>query len=233
MKKMNKFRCLGLVGGLGVGATIHYYKTLAKAYETEGRVLDVVIANAQTSRVLEYVQAGDREGLAEYLNGFIQRLEAAGADVAAIPAVTPHYCVKELLATSALPIFNIFEPLNHELKARAVRRVAIFGGRFVVESALFGQVSDVEIISPRPDEVDYIQNIYGELLQKGEGSEAQYAGLTALAHALCTREGVDAIILAGTDLSLLFNAANTHFPNIDCAELHLQAILAGLRGEAR
>ena len=80
--KQNRFSCLGLVGGLGVGATIHYYKTLAKEHEAEGRALDIVIANAQTSRVFDYVQSGDREGLAEYLNSFIHRLKAAGADVA-------------------------------------------------------------------------------------------------------------------------------------------------------
>ena len=221
------------MGGLGVGATIYYYKTLAKRYETEGRALDIVIANAETSRVFAYVQADDREGLAEYLNSFIHRLKAAGADVAAIPAVTPHFCVRELIATSPLPVFNIFEPLVQEVAARAARRVAIFGTRFVMESALFGQLHEVEIVKARPDEVDYIHNTYVDLAQKGEGSEEQYSGLTALAHTLCRREGIDAIILAGTDLALLFNAANTDFPYIDCAALHLQTILSGLLGEAR
>jgi aspartate racemase len=233
IRNMNRFHCLGLVGGLGVGATIYYYKTLAKRYETEGRALDIVIANAETSRVFAYVQADDREGLAEYLNSFIHRLKAAGADVAAIPAVTPHFCVRELIATSPLPVFNIFEPLVQEVAARAARRVAIFGTRFVMESALFGQLHEVEIVKARPDEVDYIHNTYVDLAQKGEGSEEQYSGLTALAHTLCRREGIDAIILAGTDLALLFNAANTDFPYIDCAALHLQTILSGLLGEAR
>ena len=31
LDSMNTSRCLGLVGGLGVGATIHYYEKLAKA----------------------------------------------------------------------------------------------------------------------------------------------------------------------------------------------------------
>jgi aspartate racemase len=228
MMKQNRFSCIGLVGGLGVGATIHYYKTLAKEHEAEGRALDIVIANAQTSRVFDYVQAGDREGLAEYLNSFIHRLKAAGADVAAIPAVTPHFCVRELIATAPLPVVNIFEPLIHEVAARAARRVAIFGTRFVMESALFGQLGEVEIVKARPGEVDYIHNTYVALAQKGEGSEEQHRGLTALAHTLCRREGIDAIILAGTDLALLFHAANTDFPYIDCAALHLQTILNGL-----
>jgi aspartate racemase len=222
---MNTSRCLGLVGGLGVGATIHYYEKLAKAHEAQGRRLDIVIVHAETSRVFEHVEADDRVGLAEYLTSYIRRLKAAGAEAAAIPAVTPHFCVRELIAASPLPVFNIFEPLVQELAARAARRVAVFGTRFVMESALFGEVHGVEIIKSRPPEADYIHDTYVELARTGGGSEEQHRNLTALAHTLLKRDGVDAIILAGTDLALLFNETNTDFPFIDCAALHLQAIL--------
>lgn len=94
---MSKGHCLGLVGGLGVGATVHYYQRLAKAHEAHGRTMDCVMAHAETSRVFEYVKACDPAGLAEYLNGFLRRLKAAGAEVGVIPAVTPHYALREIL----------------------------------------------------------------------------------------------------------------------------------------
>jgi aspartate racemase len=228
---MNTSRCLGLVGGLGVGATTHYYEKLAEAHEAKGRTLDIVIVHAETSRVFEHVQADDRVGLAEYLTGYIRRLKAAGAEVTAIPAVTPHFCVRELIATSPLPVFNIFEPLVQELATRAVQRAAVFGTRFVMESALFDEVNEVEIVKSRPHEVDFIHDTYVELARTGEGSEEQRRNLTALAHTLLKRDGVDTIILAGTDLALLFNETNTDFPYIDCAALHLHQILNGLLGE--
>lgn len=227
---MNKGRCLGLIGGLGTGAAVHYYEKLAQAHEKEHLTLDLVMVHAETSRVFEYAGAGDRDGLARYLRSFIDRLKAAGAELAVIPAVTPHCCVRELLAISPLPLFNIFEPLVKELSARSVRRVGVFGTRFVIDSALFGMADGVEVVQPRPDEVEYIHRTYVELAQRGEGSEAQYRGLTSLALTLCKRDGVDAIILAGTDLALLFNDANIEFPYIDCAELHLKAIMQGMLG---
>src|SRR5579864_4980988 len=216
--------CLGLLGGLGVGATIHYYKQLAKAHEAQGRTLDLVIAHAETPRVFEYVQANDREGLAEYLNGYIRRMKSAGAEVTAIPAVTPHFCVRELIATSPLPVCDIFAPLVQELTERAARRVAVFGTRFVMDSALFGELRDVEIIKWRPQDADSIHSTYVELARTGQGSEEQRRELTALAHTALRREGVDGIILAGTDLAVLFNDRNADFPCIDCAALHLRAI---------
>jgi aspartate racemase len=222
---------LGLVGGLGVGATIHYYEKLAKTHEGQGRTLDIVIVHAETSRVFEYVQANDRDGLAGYLNGYICRMKAAGAEIAAIPAVTPHFCVRELIAISPLPVCNIFEPLVRELAARATRRVAVFGTRFVMESALFGEVREVEIIKWKTSEADYIHNTYVELARTGRGSEEQRRALAALAQTALRRDGVDAIVLAGTDLAVLFNDGNSDFPCIDCSALHLRAILKELLGE--
>jgi aspartate racemase len=229
---MNKGRCLGLLGGLGVGATIHYYQKLVKGHEERGRTLDIVITHSETSRVFEYVQAADPDGLAEYLLGFIRRLKAAGAEFAAIPAITPHYCIRQLIAASPLPLFNIFDPLVEELAARGVRRVAVFGTRYVMESSLYGFAGDVEIIRPTSDEMDYIHSTYLELLQKGAGTEEQHRNMTAIAHTLEKRDGAEAILMAGTDLAVLFNEANTEFPHVDCAALHLKRILKGMQGEA-
>jgi aspartate racemase len=228
---MNKGRCLGLLGGLGVGATIHYYQKLARAHDERGRTLDIVITHSETSRVFAYVEAGDRDGLAEYLLGFLRRLKAAGAEFAAIPAITPHYCVGELIAASPLPLFNIFDPLVEELALRDIRRVAVFGTRYVMESSLFGLAGDIDIVRPTGDEMEYIHSTYLELLQKGAGTEEQHRNLTAIANTLRRRDGADAILLAGTDLAVLFNETNTEFPHVDWAALHLKQILNGMLGE--
>jgi len=228
---MDKRRCIGLIGGLGVGATVHYYKKLTAAYAKQHLPLDLVMVHAETSRVFEYAGANDREGLACYLSSFIDRLRLAGADLAVIPAVTPHLCIRELLARSSLPVLNIFDPLVKELSSRSVKRVGVFGTRFVMESALFGMADGVEVVQPPQDEVEYIHRTYLELAQTGEGSEAQYRGLTDLAHNFCQRDHLDAILFAGTDLSLIFNEANIQFPYIDCAALHIEAILENVLQE--
>ena len=222
--RQSKTRCLGLIAGLGLGAAIHYYKELALAAEGRDRALDMVMAHAQTSRVFEYVDAGDPNGLAVYLAGFIERLQAAGAEFAVLPAVTPHYCARELGALSPLPLLSIFEPLNRELTARGIHRITVFGSRQVMQAALYGQVGDVEVVAAKPEETSYLQNTYLELLRTGSGTEEQHRGLTALAHTLLKRDQVEAVVLAGTDLALVFNEENTDFPYLDCAALHLRAI---------
>jgi aspartate racemase len=227
---MKNSRCVGLIGGLGVGATVHYYEHLARGCEKLGIALDIVITHAQIPRVFAYVEARDRTGLAEYLSGYIRRTQAAGAEMAVIPAITPLFCAKELAATSALPIVSLIDPLLRELAARKARRVAIFGTRFVIESDLFGALSGVELVRPAPDEVDMIHETYVELAANGEPSAEKHEKLTSLAHLLVTRDAVDAILLAGTDLTLLFNESNTDFPHVDCAALHIRGILQQVTG---
>jgi hypothetical protein len=117
---MNKGRCLGLVGGLGVDATLHYYQKLAKVHEEHGRTLDIVITNAEIARVRNYVEASDRNGLAAYLISFIHRMKAAGAESAAVPAVTPHLCVRELIAASCRPAVPV-KSLNMVLTTQRLR----------------------------------------------------------------------------------------------------------------
>jgi aspartate racemase len=109
--------------------------------------------------------------------------------------------------------------------------VAVFGTRYVMESSLYGMAGDVEIIRPTGEEMEYIHNTYLELLEKGAGTEEQHRNLTAIAHRLQKRDGADAILLAGTDLAVLFNEGNTEFPYVDCAALHLRRILKGILGD--
>jgi aspartate racemase len=224
-------RCLGLIGGLGVGATTWYYQKLFEAHESSGRRLNLVMAHAETSRVFDFVRAGDPLGLAAYLTEFIRRLAAAGATIATIPAIAPHFCIRELAPISPLPVVDIIAPLSSEIRSRGFKRLALFGTRFVIESSLFGLVPDAEFVLPRPPEIDIIHDTYNDLIKTRKASAQQHSTMTALAHTLMHRDKVDAIVFAGTDLTSLFDDTNTDFPHLDCAALHLNAINQRLWGD--
>lgn len=230
VRKNPKGKCLGLIGGLGVGAAVYYYQELARAHEARGIPLQFLLVHADMHRVFRHVQAGDPVHLAQYLAELIGRLQAGGADISAVAAVAPHLCVHELIAISPLPLVSLLEPLREEIRASGFRRVALFGTRSTMETGLFGELKDVELLTPKPDEVEYVHNVYLQLALNGRGTEEQHRGLTTLAHTLCERDGADAIILAGTDLALLFNESNTDFPHIDCSRLHIRSIMSSLSG---
>lgn len=219
-------QCIGLFGGLGVGAAIHYYDALAHAHEARGNQLQLTMVHAQMARVFEHARANDTKGLAAYLAGIIDRLAASGAELAVIPAVTPHLCIDELTSISSLPIVNLLTAARDAIRDRGLRRVALFGTRFVMESGMCGALPDVQLVTLQPDEVEFVHSTYAQLARSGRGSDEQHSALTRLAQTLRTREGAEAIVLAGTDLTLLFNESNTDFPFVDCAGAHLAAVMA-------
>ena len=221
-------KTLGLLGGLGVGATILYYEGITKACAARGFAPKLVISHAHAPTALALVTAGKLDDMAAYLAGFANQLAAAGADVLAIPAIAPHICIDQLGRLTPLPFINILDVTVQTIQARGLKRIALFGTRFAIERRLFGRLGAFDVVQPRPEEIDDIHRIYVEIATAGHGTADQTAHLRELAHTICRRDGVEAIVLAGTDLNLVFNATNTDFPAIDCAQAHIDAIVEQL-----
>ena len=225
--------CFGLVGGLGVGAAIHYYRELAASHQALHVPLNLVMVHADMPRMVRWAEAGDAKSMARYVADLIARLKAAGATFAALPAVTPHLCMSELVPISSLPLVDLLDAVNGAVQSHGFRRVALFGTRFTVESGMFGALTAAEIVRPRPDEIEYIHQTYFQLASTGVGGTLERERLAHLAETLIRRDAVDAIILAGTDLALIFDESNISFPHVDCARVHLDRILSVMLDQER
>ncbi|HXZ22767.1 MAG TPA: aspartate/glutamate racemase family protein [Pseudolabrys sp.] len=220
-------RCLGLIGGLGPDATVYYYRELVAAFAKHDRVLRLLIAHADYNRVYATVTAKDYDDLAHYLAGLIANMAAAGAEVSAIVAVTPHICAAQLAAISPLPLVNILNEVPQVVHARDLKRVALLGTRFTLETRMFGCLDDIEVVMPSVDEIERIHQGYVDFVT-GRGSDARRGELRQLAQTFVTRDGAQAVLIAGTDLSTVFTESNAGFPMIDCARVHIQAIVQRL-----
>lgn len=225
---MKQGRCLGLVGGLGPGATVHYYNALLRAHAAQGIAPDILIAHADLGRVLDAVGRGDNEGLARYLAGLIERLAKAGAEVAAVAAVTPHICMPVLRGLSLLPLVDMSEELRAGLTGRGLGRIALFGTRFTVETGMFGQLAGLDVVRPAAAEIARVHDIYLAIVEAGAGTPPQREELRRIARGIVEREKVEAVVLAGTELSLILDEGSASFPTVDCAGLHVAGIVRRL-----
>ncbi len=215
-------RVLGLVGGLGPNATVYYYNGLIAAHKAQGRVARMLIAHADVDHGRPLAEAGRLEELARYLNGFIDEMAAAGAEMAAIVAVTPHICIAQLLPLLRIPLIDMVSEVAEAARSRGLKRVALFGTRSTVESRMFGRLG-VAVVIPKPDEIDLIHNSYLDIVYDRSTPE-KIDRLRELANTLVKRDGAESVLLAGTDLSMVLNEENAGFPTIDCAGVHIKAI---------
>jgi Asp/Glu/Hydantoin racemase len=125
-------RHVGLVGGLGVGAAVIYYRAIAGGCTDRGVVPRITIAHTHAPTVLEHVGAGRIDELADYLAGFVEALRDAGAEFIAIPAITPRIAIGPLTHRTSLPINNMLDVTAKGLHDRRYARVALFGTRFTM-----------------------------------------------------------------------------------------------------
>jgi aspartate racemase len=217
---------LGLVAGLGVGAGIFYYRSLVNAHLTRSLSLRIVMVHANVQKVMGLANARESHQLADYLVEFLSQLAGGGAQVAIIPAFSPQVCAQELEERTPLPLISLLDAIHDEVARRKFGRVAVFGARVTIETGLFGCLQKMtEVITPRPEEVDQITSIYGEIVKNEKASASEFEALRTLAHSLIKRESLDAIVLAGTDLSFVFDPESTDFPHLDGARTHLDAIM--------
>ncbi len=222
-------KSLGMVAGLGVGAGLFYYRELVKAHLARGVSPRLVMVHADVQKVMALSAARETAELADYLGGLLDQLAGGGAQLATIPAFSPQVCARELEARTPLPLISLLDAIAADVERRKLRRVAIFGAKVTIETDLFGRLRDIaEVIAPQPDELERIGGIYGEIVRNEDASAAEREALRRLAHALIDREHLDAILLAGTDLSFVFTPDSTDFPHLDGARSHIDAIMQRL-----
>jgi aspartate racemase len=220
-----KSRSFGLVSGLGVGAGIFYYKALVEAHLARGLSPRLLMVHADVRYVMSQAAARNTKQLAEYLAGLLKQLAHGGAEIASIPAFSPQVCADELAAITPLPLISLLDSISAEVERRRLRRVALFGARVTMETQMFGRLRGTEVIMPTQEELDTIANIYVRVVEEAQVSPEDFERLRALAHALIKRERLDGIILAGTDLAFVFNPANTDFPHVDGARVHIESLM--------
>jgi len=218
----------GIVAGLGMGAGIFYYRSLVNAHLARGLSLRILMVHADVRRVMAHAAARETRLLATYLAGLLRQLADGGAQLATIPAFSPQICAQELAEITPVPLVSLLDAIVAEVERRNLQRLSIFGARVTMETNLFGRLQNVEVVSPSPEEIDLVANTYVRIVEDEQASQHDCENLRVLAHALIHRERLDAILLAGTDLSFVFNPENTDFPHLDGARVHIDAIMRRL-----
>ncbi|HET7186601.1 MAG TPA: amino acid racemase [Gemmatimonadaceae bacterium] len=227
---------VGLVGGLGPESTIDYYRRILDAWAREdpSTVPSIVIDSLDVQRALRLV-ATDRPALVEYLLASLNRLAGAGADFIAMTANTPHIVFDELADRSSVPLLSIVEVCAREAERRGLRRLLLLGTRFTMEASFFPDVfarHGVAVITPSEAGRAWVHARYvGELLE-GDFRDETRQEFVALVERLRDQQGVDGVILGGTELPLLLTTPDVAgLPTLDTTALHVAAIVTRLRAD--
>lgn len=223
---------LGIIGGLGPESTIDYYKLIVAAYrqKTNGGYPAIVINSIDLNKTRDLVTANALAELTEYLVAEVQKLARAGADFGLIAANTPHIVFDGVRRQTSIPLLSIIEATCEAVQALGMKKVGLLGTRFTMQGRFFPEVfarAGITLAVPTEEEQAYLHEKYLGELVNGVFLPETRERLLQIIRGLKQSEGIEAVILGGTELPLLLrNAPAQDVPLLDTTEIHVKAAVA-------
>ena len=216
---MDKHLHIGLIGGIGVAATLAYYQRLTQAVD---QPIEITIAHAQVQDLLKNNLADDRDAQARIYAGLIDRLRDAGCDCAAITSLGGHFCFNETVPLSSLPLVSAISVLDPYFADLGVQTVGLLGTAVVMRTRLYGQLTKTRAVVPDGD-LDHVGTTYQNLAIRGHPLPEDFDFFIAEGQKLID-QGADAVVLAGTDLNLVFDGRDPGYRVIDALDAHVDVL---------
>lgn len=223
----------GLIGGIGPESTIEYYRRIIESYRErvrDGSYPRIILNSIDLKRLLDLVEAGRLPALTNLLLEELNGLHRAGAHFGALAANAPHIVFDDLRRQSPIPLISIVEASCQAATAGGMRCVGLFGIRFTMRARFYSEVfnkAGISVVVPSSEEQDYIHDKYVNELIHGKIRQETRDGLLAIAERLKVLEGVQGVILGGTELSLILGeTTEAGIPFLDTTRLHVEQIVA-------
>lgn len=216
---------IGLIGGIGPAATDFYHRRLIAAFAARKAPLDLTIVHADTPTLLDNLTRNDVAAQVAIYARLTERLAAACADHVVVSSISGHFCIEAFKAISPLPVIDMITEVGRRVATRGLARVGILGTRTVMESRFYGGIPGVEIILPEGSHLDAAHQAYVEMATAGVATDAHRETFQRAGRRMIDQGGAEAIMLGGTDLALVFDETNAGFAIVDCAGIHVDAVV--------
>ena len=225
-------KIIGIIGGLGPESTIDYYRRLLATHQAlrpgEGAP-SIIINSLDVKKGLAMVGANQLTQLTDYLVFEIERLARAGAEFGLLSANTPHIVFDDVSRRSPIPLVSIVEATCAEAKRLGLKNLGLFGTRFTMHGRFYPDVfsrEGVGLAVPTAEEQDYIHDKYVNELIPGQFLPQTREGLLAIAVRMKHQDGIQGLILGGTELPLILtDSSSVGIPFLDTTQIHVNAIL--------
>ncbi len=219
-------KTVGIIGGIGPESTVEYYRFIIDGYrarQTDGSYPSIIINSIDLSKLLRWMNAGELDAVTDYLVAEIEKLERAGVDIAVLASNTPHIVFDQVRARVSLPMISIVETTRDR-----ARDLEFFTMEGTFYRSVFGEAG-INLVVPNEAERALIHEKYmGELLNNIFLPETRER-LIAIVNQMKQRDGIDGLILGGTELPLILRDAEIEgVPFLDTTRIHVERIVEAL-----
>jgi len=228
-------RSVGIIGGLGPESTIDYYRSIiqrVRARKPGAGYPHIVINSLDVDQGIAMLDAGRLDDLADYLSSGIESLERAGAEFAAIAANTPHLVFPDVERRSRIPLVSIVRATCDHAKARGFKKVGLLGTGFTMRANFYREEFEregIDMLRPTEPEREFIHRKYLDELLNNQFLPETRTKILSIAQRMKDQDGVEALVLAGTELPLLLRDSRSEgIEFLDTTVIHVEAIVNAL-----
>ncbi len=225
MTKYSKYKTIGIIGGQGPTATADIYLRIVKYYQDNFKTRHVgdfppmIIFSVPTPDLVERVE--DEKLIFNLIAVAIKKLEKDGSDFIIIACNALQYLLKSFQALVKIPIIGIAPTVAEYIKDKGYKSVGILAADTTISKKVYDPfLGEKGIKLIKPDQTD--QNIVESVILD------EYSGKTSVKNTekvktvteKLYKNGVDAVLLACTELPLILKQKDVNFPLIDCNEIY-------------
>jgi aspartate racemase len=218
-----------MVGGIGPESTVDYYRLLLARFGERGAGRPHILINSiDVNRVLDLAGLDDPAKLTAYLHEAVDALTRAGAALAFFAANTPHVVFDQVQRRASIPLVSIVIATCQAARATKLGRLGLLGTRFTMEGRFYPDVftaAGLTVVVPPPADREYVHEKYVSELVPGRFLADTRAGFMEVIERMRQRDGIDGLILGGTELPLLLREVAPPVPFLDTTRIHVDAVV--------
>jgi|WetSurMetagenome_2_1015567.scaffolds.fasta_scaffold30639_2 aspartate racemase len=215
-----KKKTIGVLGGMGPGATAHFFRLLIAATDAASDQEHAPILVWNNPRVpprTEAILGRGPSALPALLAG-LALLERGGAGLVIMPCLTAHHYAPALAAASRVPFVSLIaETLAHaRRRIPGLKTAGLLATTGTIQAGLFARPfarAGIEILTPPPREQEAVMAAIREI-KAGRATGRPRASVVRAARALIAR-GAGAVIAGCTEIPLVLRAGDISRPLLD------------------
>ena len=214
---------IGLVGGIAWLSTVEYYRSICVQSEQRLRgrrrqgplaMPEIIIESLDLHRAVAYIGRDESDKawsqFDEYHRAALRRLEASGAEVAAIASFTAHHRLRHITRGIHMPVIDVFDIVARECVRVGARQALVLGTVATMNSSRLHALCaarGVNAAGPRTQATRRAVQRLIDRLHRGKDLQSAAHGIDDIVRHELTKQTNSAVILACTELPLAYPAA--------------------------
>jgi aspartate racemase len=230
-------RKLGLIGGMSWYSSETYYNRINKQVvrRTNGTCnAPLIIESLNFCDIQKASSDADWDRVAAVLVASAKRLEKAGATAILICANSMHKVHDRVAEAVKVPVIHIADAVGEKMKAANIQSAALLGTANVMAENWYRQrlvKHGVTLLPAEMDDVKELDRIIYDELMVGKISRNSERLLKTLITEI-DQEGIKAVVLGCTELDMIVDTKANVLPIYDSTEIHADAGVDWILGDA-